>query len=173
MWQETDVLALMPQTEPSPLLLYVYALTGPTSTIIPGLSLFKLADTVEHFGWDKRFGVEQAMQVTHRALLELTPKLARYDEQTRVLWIPSAIRRNCNRPASTNVVRSWKSTWAWLPDCDIKRQAAQELYNALFLIGQNGIFARCFAMAVVGDPKLAQNHLPLFPSSSFPEIRRP
>jgi hypothetical protein len=44
----------------------------------------------------------------------------KYNEKACFIWLPNFL--NYNRPESPNVVKSWVSSWNYLPECDLKNE---------------------------------------------------
>lgn len=107
--------------------LFVYLITGPHTSPIPGLFCAGRAAMSEALGWqaeafDKAFG-----EVFREGL-------AVADWKARVVWIPKAIRHN--KPESPNVITSWGSEFDLIPDCDLKWAARKELEASIYALGE-------------------------------------
>src|SRR4051812_18923898 len=67
--------------------LWIYLLTGPHTTNIPGLSCAGEAHLAEALGW--------SVEAFREAFLEVSSKgLAKADWKARVVWIPNAMKFN-------------------------------------------------------------------------------
>jgi hypothetical protein len=102
--------------------LWLYLITGPHTTAIPGLFRTGRAALAEALGWsleafDKAFG-----EVTEQGM-------AQADWTNRVVWIPKAIKHN--KPASPNVITSWAAELELIPECDLKAEAIRLIAQAL------------------------------------------
>lgn len=110
MWGDQKFQALSPMPV-SGQGLWIWLLTGPAINPIPGILHIGPAAISEHLGWE--------VNDTHAALQEIVDqRMVVVDKTHRIIWVPKAIYRN--RPANQNIVRSWASTWADLPECAIK-----------------------------------------------------
>lgn len=107
--------------------LWVYLLTGPPTSIVPGLLVTGEAALAESIGWP--------IAGFRKAFAELADQqMLKFDWAKRVIWIPNGIIYN--PPQSPNVVRSWRSQWDLTPECDLKIEAHQRLWCFLGGIGK-------------------------------------
>jgi len=98
--------------------LWLYLLTNPDTTSIPGLFRAGEAAMAEALGWP--------LKAFREAFLEVSRKgMAKANWEARVVWIPKAIEYN--KPESPNVVKGWATYWDEIPECDLKEQAYQTL----------------------------------------------
>jgi prepilin-type processing-associated H-X9-DG protein len=112
---------------PSGQYLWLYLLTGPHTCPIPGLFSAGEAGLAEALKW--------ATRGFRRAFGELERQgMARADWQARVVWIPKAIKHN--EPESPSVVTSWRKWLDEMPECDLKREAVEEIGR--YLEGNKG-----------------------------------
>jgi hypothetical protein len=128
MWTSADFLALSAAPKPNARDLWHYLLSGPPTDVIPGLFVFSIAEAAEYFRWPVKGTRECFDEILGRGM-------ARYDEQTRLVWLPKAMKDR-NLPASPNVVRSWRRAWGELPDCSLKREAQASIQASLEGIGK-------------------------------------
>lgn len=112
--------------------LWLYLITGPHTTSLPGLFSAGRAALAEQLGW--------AQHDFDKAFDEVLGQgMAKADLQNRVVWIPKAILHN--PPASPNVVKSWVKHLDAIPECELKREAVAAIADFLrtlspaFLIG--------------------------------------
>jgi hypothetical protein len=100
--------------------IWLFLLTGPFTTNIPGVVLANSGIVAAHFGWDKQ-AYRDAFQ---DAYAKATGKGTRMDESASLIWLPNAIKpgRKANRPASVNVVKNWRATWLLVPECPLKTE---------------------------------------------------
>lgn len=98
--------------------LWVRLLTGPELTSIPGLFPAREVALADALGWP--------LEGFREAFREVFLKgWAKADWRAGLVWIPKAPRYNA--PESPNVIRGWRSIWAELPECNLKREALQGL----------------------------------------------
>lgn len=117
--------------------LFVYVLTGPQTTNIPGASMAGEAMLAEALGW--------SLAAFRRVFKELEVKpLAKADWEARFIWVPKAIKYN--PPQSPNVVAGWGKVWPGLPECPLKEEAYQTILSFLENeMGDNGsVYAEAF-----------------------------
>jgi hypothetical protein len=94
--------------------LWIYILSGPRTTSVPGLMKFSVGEASEDFGWE--------LDQTKKAMEELAEhNMIKYDQPARLLFVPNALRHN--PPSSSKVIIGWRDHWAELPQCELKRQA--------------------------------------------------
>jgi hypothetical protein len=100
--------------KPSGQALWLYLLTGPHTSNLPGLWLAGKRQLAEALGWsDEDFD---------RCWAELEREgMAQADWGARVIWLPKSIKYN--PPDNPNVVKKWAVSLADLPECNLKRQA--------------------------------------------------
>ena len=121
MWADEKFLSLSPQ-KPSGQALWIFLLTGPFTTILPGVVVAGEAAISERLGWPLRS--------TKRKMNELHfQKLVFCDRGLQIIYIKNAI--NYNKPASPNVVRSWKTAWENVPECRLKEDIYLDLLEKL------------------------------------------
>jgi hypothetical protein len=104
--------------KPNAQTLWLFFLTNPLTTCIPGLFSGGEAAISEALGWTIR-----SFRI---AFAELSERgMAKASWSDRLIWIPKAIKYNA--PESPNVVKSWKSAWDELPECKLKDEAFRAL----------------------------------------------
>lgn len=143
--------------------LWLYILTGPHQSQVPGLSLFGPAAMAESLGWTPRdFG---------RCFQEILRQgLAKHDATTRLLWVPKA--HQYNPPQSPMVTRRWRYGFDSLPQCHLKLEAFQVI--KAFLEAYSKPFREPFGEPL-GKPyrearsKARREALLSYSSLSFPE----
>lgn len=113
MWVDEKVKKLT-QPPPCGFTLWQRLLTGPELTNIPGLFPAWEAGLANALHWP--------LDAFRKAFGEVTAQgMAEADWESGLVWVPNAIEHN--EPESVNVVISWGSTIAELPDCELKRKA--------------------------------------------------
>jgi hypothetical protein len=103
---------------PSAKYLWVYLLTGPHTTNLPGLFRSGEMSLAEELGW--------SVEGFRKGFAELFAKgLIKADWNARVVWIPNAIKYN--PPDNPNVIKSWRDSWDEVPECPLKNEAYEAL----------------------------------------------
>lgn len=131
-WGDEKFRALTPMP-PSGQGLWLFLITGPHTTSIPGLFRAGRAAMAEELGWEQEAFDEAFREVFQQGM-------AQADFQARVVWVPNAIKHN--RPESPNVVRSWGSEFDLIPECDLKWEALECLRASVCGLGEG--FAKAF-----------------------------
>jgi hypothetical protein len=123
-------------TEPSPCgrYLWIYLITGPFTSRIPGCVVAKPAVLAADLGWEPEAFREAFQEV-------LNEGLAKADEKAGLIWLPKG--PNHNRPENPNVVKSWRTDWDMVPECPLKSEVWRDL--KAFLEGFGEGFADAFA----------------------------
>lgn len=103
-------------------LLWLYLLTNPETTTVPGLFRAGKAAIAEALGWlgerfPERFD-ERFAELSSRGM-------AKADWTARVVWVPNVVLYN--PPANPNVVKSWIPHIDEVPECSLKCEALQAL----------------------------------------------
>lgn len=125
-WCDAKFRALGP-LKPSGQALFIYLLTNPNTTSIPGLYRAGAAAMAEELGW--------SLHAFNRALKEVIAQgLAKVDLKARVIFIGNAIKYN--KPQSPNVVKSWALHWDEIPECQLKQEAYQALKHFIQSLGK-------------------------------------
>ena len=121
MWRDEKFMGLS-GPKPNARDLWIFLLTGPHCTSIPGLFVLGEASMAEEMGWPVA-GTRAALEEIERA------GMIRYDRVHRVVWMPNAFRHNV--PNNQNQVTGWRQPWSEIPDCAIKREARARLEHFL------------------------------------------
>jgi hypothetical protein len=116
--------------------LWIYLLTGPHTTSLPGLFNIGEAALAEALGWTLK-AFREAFAEAH------SQGMVKADWQARVVWIPRAIEYNF--PESPNVVKGWRAAWDEMPECQLKTEAYHLFRQAL---KAKKAFAEAFAEAI-------------------------
>lgn len=119
----------LPAPGPNARYLWLFLLTGPHTCPLPGLFTAGEAGLAEVLGWPTT-GFRRAFQEIERQ------GMAQADWTARVVWIPKAIKYN--EPESPSVVKSWLKWMDEIPQCELKRQAAEEILAYLVKMDQEG-----------------------------------
>lgn len=140
MWRDEKFRALS-APKPNARDLWLFLLTGPHCTAIPGLFVLGEASMAEELGWP--------LAATRAAFDEIVRAgMLRVDRGARLVWLPNALTHN--PPASPNVVVSWRGPWSELPECALRIEARDALRAGLSEMGPS--FADSFAIAL-GEAK--------------------
>lgn len=124
-WADEKVRNLSP-AQPSGQSLFLALLVGPQTTNVPGVQPVGRMALAEMLDWDLKAFDEAFAEVFREGLVIA-------DWKARLIFVPKAISHNL--PQSPNVVKSWASTWARVPECDLKRQAWEVIHAALSGMG--------------------------------------
>jgi len=107
---------------PSGQSLWLWLLTGPRTTNLPGLLAAGRAASAEELGWDQND--------FDRCYAELEAAgMARADWRARLIWLPNAVRHN--PPTNPSIVVAWRRQFDLLPECALKSQAEQHIVQFL------------------------------------------
>lgn len=112
---------------PNAQFLWIYLLTGPHTTNIPGLFSAGEAQLAEALDWPLEGFRERFQELFRDGLLE-------FDWRARLVFIPNAIKHN--GPDNPNMVKSWKRTWEDLPECELKMIAYEHFDGFLKRLGE-------------------------------------
>lgn len=107
--------------------LWIFMITGPHTSSIPGLFRAGRASMAEELGWEVEDFDEAFQEVFDKGM-------AKADFKARLMWIPNAIKHN--KPASPNVVTSWGREFDLLPECDLKLEAYEHLKASIHALGE-------------------------------------
>ena len=108
--------------------LWIYLLTNPETTSLPGLySCGKMA-MVESLGWSMESFLESFEELSRNDMVKA-------DWDARLIWIPKSIIYN--RPQNPNVVKSWSAHWNDLPECPLKVEAYQAFKIRMESLGES------------------------------------
>lgn len=132
MWGDAKFRALSAPT-PCAQFLWIYLITGPHTTNLPGLFHIGEAALAEALGWE--------LEAFREAFRELSAKgLVEADWKSRVVYVPNAIRYN--EPESPNVVIHWRHSWDEMPECRLKDKA--QVNYQQYVIGKGKAFQEAF-----------------------------
>jgi len=132
MWGDGKFRALS-SPPPSGKYLWIFLLTGPHTTNLPGLFRTGEMALAEELGW--------SLEGFRKGFAELFREgLVKADWNARVVWVPNAIKYN--PPDNPNVVKSWRDSWDEVPECPLKAEAYQRLKEFTEGLGEG--FAKGF-----------------------------
>jgi len=90
--------------------LFLYLLTSPAKTLIPGVLRERFSTVFQQFGWSERAGLAQVAALAEVGMISFEDDL---------IWLPNALSHN--RPSNPNVVRGWRKAYdAELPECGLR-----------------------------------------------------
>jgi hypothetical protein len=148
--------------EPSGKYLWVFLLTGPQTSNIPGLFRAGEMALAEELEWGP--------EGFRKAFAELFAKgLVKADWKARVVWIPNVIKYNA--PENPNVVKSWRPAWDEIPECALKAEAYERL--KAFTEGLGEGFGKAFVegcakgMANQEQEQEQEQDISTFPQTAF------
>lgn len=140
LWTDDKVCRLS-RLQPSGQALWLYLLTGPQTTALPGVFVAGRAALAEALEWE--------IEDFDRCLKELQELgLVQFDKASRLWFIPNAIRHN--PPANPNVVLSWRTVWPLLPEVPMRDGIAAAYREALGRFTES--FVKAFDQVVNGGP---------------------
>jgi hypothetical protein len=146
--------------EPSGKYLWVFLLTGPQTSNIPGLFRAGEMALAEELEWGP--------EGFRKAFAELFAKgLVKADWKARVVWIPNVIKYNA--PENPNVVKSWRPAWDEIPECALKAEAYERL--KAFTEGLGEGFGKAFvegcAKVMANQEQEQEQDISTFPQTAF------
>lgn len=116
--------------------LWLWFLTGTRTTNIPGVVLGTDAVMAAELRWP--------LEAFHEAFAEVLDKgMVKHDWKAGLVWLPNASRPgdSRNKPVSPNVVKSWRDTWAEIPECGLKLEIWQQLKAFTEVFGEGFVKA--------------------------------
>lgn len=126
--------------------LWIWLLTGPCTSVIPGVIPHGPAAMAERIGWP--------VEAFRKAFAEVLDEgMAKADFDAPLIVLPNAVRYD--PPQSPNVVRSWRVVWDELPECSLKLEFWQSVKGFLEAFGKG--FTEAFGEAC---PKPSANPEP-------------
>ena len=137
MWGDKKFLELS-KPAPSARELWLFLITGPHTTTIPGVLHVGQAGLAESLEW--------SLKALQRCWQEISDRgMGEADWTAKLIWLPNALKHN--PPESLNVVKSWATTFDTLPECQLK--AKVEAYIQAFLQAKGQGFAEAFGVGMV------------------------
>lgn len=146
MWGDADFRKLS-APPPNARDLWIYLLTGPHTTAVPGLFACTQEGLAAALKWP--------LKGFREALRELSPesgdakRFLMADWEAGVVWIEGALKHN--EPANPNVLKSWKKHFDMIPECDLKTRALTHL--KAFADSKGKGFPDAFAMTFLNGSK--------------------
>lgn len=118
MWHD-DVFASLSSPQPCGKWLWVYLLTGPRTTPLPGLVVAREAVMADDLGWPLEAFRKAFQEAFAKGLVEGDPE-AGVVVLRKALLTGSGRPRESARPASPNVLKGWAKHLAFVPECPLK-----------------------------------------------------
>ncbi len=116
--------------QPNAQSLFLYLLTGPHTTCIPGVIVAGEASLAEALGWPMEGFREAFRELLSEGFREgHAHPLAMADPKARLIFLPKAVIHN--QPESPNVIKSWKTQWSEVPECDLRATIWDVLFAGL------------------------------------------
>ena len=117
MWGDERFLRLSP-IPPSGQSLWLYLLSAPETTILPGLVRAGRLALAESLRWTPKAFDEAFGEVFREGM-------AIADWERRIVWLPKALKHN--PPANPNVVVAWAKAFVEVPDCPLARRIGSDV----------------------------------------------
>jgi hypothetical protein len=126
LWGDATFRALS-AAEPNGQTLWLYLMTCPERTAIPGLFRAFEGGIANALGW--------SVEGFRKAWGEVSGEgLARADWRAGLVWIPKAIKHE--PPESPNHVAGWRTAWDEMPECALLDEALEVLFAAVSSMGE-------------------------------------
>jgi hypothetical protein len=106
-------------------LVWFRLLTGPHVTPVAGLWPAREGWLADEFGYSTRQFREHFAEITREKASNGLPR-AVADWDAGVLWLPNAIKADCNQPKNWRVLRSWLNYLELVPECELSSRALQQ-----------------------------------------------
>lgn len=139
MWNDQKFLALS-TPPPNARDLWIWLITGPLTTPVPGVVLATMGAMADRLGWP--------LPATRRCWDEIAAReMATADWSNAVVWLPRALEHN--PPESPNVCRAWRKFFdEHVPECQLRAQVEASAQDFLKAFGKG--FAEAFGEAYRG-----------------------
>lgn len=102
--------------------LWLYLITGPHVTSLPGLFHLSLTQISESLSWTKK-KVEKCFAELAKDVPGHAHPMAKADWKSRVVWLPNAAKHN--RAHNLPTLEGWRGHLARIPECALKHEAAR------------------------------------------------
>jgi hypothetical protein len=108
--------------KPSGQSLFIYLLTGPFATLIPGIIVGGAAGIAERLEW--------SLRAFRKCFGEIADQgMALADWSAPLIFLPNALKHN--QPPNPSVIEGWRHRWAEVPACHLKTEAALRIAAGL------------------------------------------
>lgn len=141
MWGD-EKFCMLSRPQPNAQTLWIYLLTAPETTTVPGVFTIGEAGMAEALRWN--------LKAFRRAFTEIVDAgMVLADWGARLVWVPKAYIHN--PPESPNVASAWRASFGELPECRLKRLAEVALTEFLTELGPSYITAWNNGCADLGE----------------------
>jgi len=160
-WDDPDFCEL---SAPAPCAqtLWLYLLSGPYTTRVPGVVFGGRAAMAEALGWPQ--------EAFDRCFAEIEGKgMAVADWRARVIYLPKSFKQSANQPQSPSVCVYWRKVINDLPECELVSRIDRDLRKMLGELGES--FLKSYSLGRRSDkrpepeevsvPQAVQQQLPL------------
>jgi hypothetical protein len=163
MWGDAKFRELSAQ-KPSGQSLWIYLLTGPLTSDLPGILVTGKKALISELGWSSN-DFESAWEEIERLEMALA------DWDAKLIYLPNALKHN--PPANPNIIKRWKNTWDVLPECPLSQLAHKNFQSYFRYMGAN--FLAAFVGTSDGEDgkKAKRSPPPLFIKSVDPSAGGP
>ena len=120
--------------------LFLYLLTTPRATPIPGVIALGEPGLAEELEWPLK-GVQECLAEVEKA------GMLKVDRAARLIWLPNGLKHN--PPRSSKNVLGWTIHWRLLPECDLLNEIATTFAASMKARGAS--FVEAFSR-VIGQP---------------------
>jgi hypothetical protein len=157
-WND-DAFRALSRPEPSAQVLWLWLLTGPCTTPVPGIVLAGLGTMSDHLGW--------RYEATRRCWQEIAGAgMAEGDWTNSLTWLPNAVYHN--PPESPNVVTGWRKFLnEFVPECDLRWRAERAIQGYLQGLVQKGNSEGFLKAFLKGFPEACATPFPEAGGRSF------
>jgi hypothetical protein len=104
--------------------LWLYLITGPHGTSLPGLFTIGRSALAEALGWTTRRLDTHIAELAKPHQRHQHPML-KVDWKSRVMWLPNAAKHN--RPTHPRTIDGWRGHVACIPECALKHEALDHI----------------------------------------------
>lgn len=150
MWGDEKFRSLSPLA-PSGQALWIFLLTAPERTALPGLLPVGSAALAERLEWPRRKFDSAVQELVTKGMLKV-------DQEAKLFWIPNAVKYN--RPQNANVVKGWAKLWLGIPECKLKSEAHRRIRRFLENELPNLVDDFLLACPIAGAGLTARNSKP-------------
>jgi hypothetical protein len=126
MWRSGSFTRLSP-LQPSGQGLWLYFLTCPESTSIPGAIVAGRAQLSETLGWSEKAFMKAFQECFAEGMVKA-------DWKARLIWCRNSLK--INPPNNPNVLKNWSHHYLLLPDCELKHIIYQDIKAFVDTLGK-------------------------------------
>ncbi len=144
-----EKIASVSKPQPNAQTLALRYLSGPETSLIPGVIPIGRAAMAEALEWE--------IEDFNRCHAELEKiGFAMADWKARLVYLSKAFQQECNRPASPSTAACWKREIANLPECDLARRIDADLRRLMASMGAAYLASYDSGKRLDGDKAVAQ-----------------